>query len=50
MYKRQVPHCTERLLCYALRIGLSDMAYSAFRKRWEQVAWKAARTLELARG
>ena len=45
-----VPHFAERLTCYALRIGIGDMAYSAFRKRWEQVALKAARTLELARG
>ena len=45
-----VPHFAERLTCYVLRIGIGDMAYSAFRKRWEQVALKAARTLELARG
>ena len=44
-----VPHFSERLTCYALRIGIGDMAYSAFRKRWEQVALKAARTLELVR-
>ena len=44
-----VPHFTERLTCYALVIGIGDMAYSAFRKRWEQVALKAARTLELVR-
>ncbi len=44
-----VPHFAERLLCYALRIGLADMAYSAFRKRWDEVAMKAERTLELAR-
>ena len=29
---------------------MADMAYSAFKKRWEQVALKAAPTLELARG
>ncbi|MGI8877926.1 MAG: phosphotransferase family protein, partial [Candidatus Limnocylindria bacterium] len=45
-----VPRCGERLTCYSIRIGLSDMAYSAFRKRWEQVAWKARRTVEIARG
>jgi len=44
-----VPHFTERLTCYTLRIGLADMAYSAYRKRWEQVASKARRTLEIAR-
>ena len=27
---------------------MADMAYSAFKKRWEQVALKAAPTLELA--
>ena len=43
-----VPHFAERLSCYAIRIGLSDMAYSAFRKRWEQVAAKARRVLEIA--
>ena len=45
-----VPRCGERLTCYSIRIGLSDMAYSAFRKRWEQVAWKARRTVEIAGG
>ena len=45
-----VPHFTERLTCYALRIGIGDMAYSAYRKRWDQVAAKADRVLELARG
>jgi hygromycin-B 4-O-kinase len=44
-----VPHFTERIACYALRIGLDDMGYSAFRKRWDQVAWKAQRVLEIAR-
>ena len=44
-----VPRFAQRLSCYTLRIGLSDMAYSAFRKRWEQVDAKARRTLELAR-
>lgn len=44
----QAPHFAERLSCYALRIGLADMAYSAFRKRWDEVAWKARRTLEIA--
>lgn len=44
-----VPRFAERLRCYCIRIGLADMAYSAFRKRWAEVAWKAERTLELAR-
>lgn len=44
-----VPHFAERLACYTLRIGIADMAYSAFRKRWGEVALKARRTLELAR-
>lgn len=45
----EVPRFGERLSCYALRIGLADMAYGAFRKRWEEVAWKARRTLEISR-
>ncbi len=44
-----VPHFDERLSCYTLRIGLDDMAYSAFRKRWEKVAETTRRTLEIAR-
>jgi len=44
-----VPHFNERLACYTLRIGLDDMAYSAFRKRWEKVAETTRRTLEIAR-
>lgn len=44
-----VPQFAERLSCYAVRIGLEDMAYSAFRKRWEQVASNARRTVEIAR-
>lgn len=44
----EVPHFLERLTCYMLRIGIGDMAYSAFRKRWEQVESKARRTLEIA--
>jgi hygromycin-B 4-O-kinase len=46
----EVPHLSERLTCYMLRIGIADMAYSAFRKRWDQVESKARRTLEIARG
>ena len=45
-----VPHFAERLSCYCIRIGLADMAYSAWRERWSEVEWKAARTLELMRG
>lgn len=44
-----VPNFGERLQCYCLRIGLADMAYSAFRERWEQVELKAARVLQFAR-
>ncbi len=44
-----VPHLAERLSCYGVRIGLADMAYSAYRERWAEVALKAERTLELAR-
>ena len=45
----EVPRFRERLICYMLRIGIGDMAYSAFRKRWDQVEWKSRRTLEIAR-
>jgi hygromycin-B 4-O-kinase len=44
-----VPHLNERLSCYTLRIGLDDMAYSAFRERWEKVAAITTRVLENAR-
>ncbi|HEY8655550.1 MAG TPA: aminoglycoside phosphotransferase family protein [Candidatus Limnocylindria bacterium] len=44
-----VPSFAERLTCYSLRIGLADMAYSAFRERWEQVELKALRVMEIAR-
>ncbi len=44
-----VPHFNERLSCYTLRIGLDDMAYSAFRERWEKVAAITTRVLENAR-
>ncbi len=45
----EVPRFAERLRCYMLRIGIEDMAYSAFRKRWEEVEFKARRVLEIAR-
>jgi len=44
-----VPQLADRLDCYCLRIGLADMAYSAYRGRWEQVDLKARRVLEIAR-
>jgi len=44
-----VPRFVERIFCYTLRIGLADMAYSAFRERWDEVEAKARRTLEIAR-
>ena len=44
-----VPRFAERMTCYALRVGLEDMPYSAFRKRWNEVAWKSQRVLEIAR-
>jgi len=43
-----VPHFAERLACYCLRIGIADMAYSAFRGRWAEVTRKAERLLEVA--
>ena len=44
-----VPNFTERLECYCLRIGLADMAYSAFRGREDELRWKARRLEEIAR-
>jgi len=44
-----VPRFAERLACYCLSIGLSDMAYSAYRERWGQVESKARRIVALAR-
>jgi hypothetical protein len=47
--RARVPHYDERLACYTLRIGLDDMAYSAFRERWDKVEQTTRRTLEIAR-
>ena len=44
-----VPKYEERLRCYAIRIGLSGIAYNAFKGRSDDIAWHAARTLEFAR-
>jgi hygromycin-B 4-O-kinase len=45
-----VPYFAERLSCYCLRIALDGVAYSAFRKRWDEVELRARRALEIARG
>jgi len=45
-----VPQVAERLKCYTLRIALDGIAYSAFRKRWNEVELRARRALEIARG
>jgi hygromycin-B 4-O-kinase len=45
-----VPRFSERLSCYCLRIALDGVAYSAFRKRWDEVELRARRALEIARG
>jgi hygromycin-B 4-O-kinase len=44
-----VPQFAERLSCYCLRIALEGVAYSAFRKRWDEVDLRARRALEIAR-
>jgi hygromycin-B 4-O-kinase len=44
-----VPHFAERLRCYTLRIALDGIAYSAFRKRWDEVELRARKALEIAR-
>lgn len=40
----------ERLRACQLYIGLEGQGYQAFHGRWDEVAWTAARTLEIARG
>jgi hygromycin-B 4-O-kinase len=45
-----VPRFEERLRACELHVGLSGQAYHAFRGFWDDLAWTAARTLELARG
>lgn len=42
-----VPDLDERLLCYALRIGIGGIGYNAFRQRPQRVADDAARVMEL---
>jgi hygromycin-B 4-O-kinase len=44
-----VPNFSERLECYCLRIGLADMAYSAFRGRERELMWKADRVKKIVR-
>jgi hygromycin-B 4-O-kinase len=44
-----VPNFAERISCYCLRIALDGVAYSAFRKRWDEVHLRAQRALEIAR-
>lgn len=44
-----VPGFDERLRCYALQIGLCDIAYNAHRKRPDRWAENAARLVEFAR-
>jgi hygromycin-B 4-O-kinase len=41
------PYFDERIRCYCLRIGIADMAYSAFRERWDEVARKAGALRQL---
>lgn len=37
-----------RLQCYQMHIGLDSMAYHGYTRRWENFAWSARRTLEVA--
>lgn len=46
----EVPEFGDRLRACELWIGLDGMAYQAFKGRWDDLAWTAARTLEVARG
>lgn len=44
-----VPKFAERIKCYSLRIALDGIAYSAFRKRWQEVELRARRAIDIAR-
>jgi hygromycin-B 4-O-kinase len=46
----QVPQFDDRLRACQLWIGLDGQAYQASKGRWNDLAWTAARTLEIARG
>ncbi len=46
----EVPRFADRLRACELWIGLDGMVYQAFKGRWDDLAWTAARTLEIARG
>jgi hygromycin-B 4-O-kinase len=45
-----VPDFDRRLRACELWIGLDGQQYQAFKGRWNDLAWTAARTLEVARG
>lgn len=45
---RTIPSFAERLRCYELDIGISHIAYQASRQEWDNCAWTARRTLQLA--
>ena len=44
----EVPDFAERLRCCELRIGLGELAYSAFKGYWDNVAWIAERLRALS--
>lgn len=43
-----VASLAERLRCYELDIGVSHIAYQASRQEWDNCAWTARRTMQLA--
>ncbi len=45
----EVPELDQRLLCYEVHLGLSGMAYSAFKGNWAELHANARRTMELFR-
>jgi hygromycin-B 4-O-kinase len=47
--KLDVQDFHERLQCYQMHIGLDSMAYQCYTKRWNNFAWSAKRTFEVAR-
>jgi hygromycin-B 4-O-kinase len=48
--KLDIPAFDERLLACQIYIGLEGQGYQAYKGLWSDLAWTAARTLEVARG
>jgi hygromycin-B 4-O-kinase len=44
-----MPQFAERLRCYELFIGVTGLAYQAWKRRWDEAAWTAGRVVQLSR-